>query len=957
MVKTLPEEWALVAVGDKKAPLGTDWQNKPLALEDFRKATQAGMFESLSITSKEGQTFHPSVNWWYAIGVLCGKPSGGLLFVDHDGASCDGLVEQLSNQPIAQALPKTLVVTSGREGRYQAIYRVPEQFWDAIATRKIRTGTQDKDGKPEQLELRWDGCQSVVGGYHPLTHSYQWLPGQSPQECEVAETPKWLIERMLKDIPLHQPAQVKSNHHPASLLCTTRDWARSYLAAVPSAEDYDTWIQVGMALHSADENLLVDWDDWSRGATNYKPGECERHWKSFQPSRGIGLGTLGQLAKQNNWQSPFRESKSDRSAPTVTHSSNILVIPLPLQELEEDFEELAQEVQSFVHLTEEHVPVQDLLSLRLTVPLMHRAKQFNVPLESFVGILLPVAASLLKIGTQLEISASSEYRCPPILWTGLVGESGANKSPIFDSLLKPLEGLQAQADEIYKIEFTQYENELEDWQKCPKESRGNQPLFPVQREYYLQDATLEAIAACLSTQPDRGVVIPIDEFASFFNGFNQYRSGGRGNDRQKLLSAYDGKAVKVNRKAGSRISLTQTAISLTGTIQPCVLRKQMGDLNEVDGFWARFLWIQLPLTRMPAPGEGVSYDLSGLLRSLYQGLESLTPETYQFDQRGRAIWVDWHNYCEDQKLDEANPARRAIYPKSKERAARIALVVHCINAVVEDRIPERIIPSNLLESAIAFTKWSIGQTQLIYADAGAVSHEETSKIVRFIERFRNSSWITARNVTHWWSAKPKLKAEAARAFMKQVVDLGYAIDNGKTGKDYAIRIKGNADNSGNNPPESFDSLDTALGNKNGNSPVTTNGTNPELPTEQNFKIENSLASSLDSLSTGATTEHCSRNSSNGKDESPVDLLPDVIRIVTTPTSPPDQGSTGICYPVTDTVIQAGDRVVLTGEGSNRPPDELKAVWTVQAIQEQKAIVESETFERRVFPLMWLTLYE
>ena len=360
---------------------------------------------------------------------------------------------------------------------------------------------------------------------------------------------------------------------------------------------------------------------------------------------------------------------------------------------------------------------------------------------------------------------------------------------------------------------------------------------------------------------------------------------------------YIPKAIKVNRKAGNRISLTQTAISLTGTIQPCVLRKQMGDLNEVDGFWARFLWIQLPLTRMPAPGEGVSYDLSGLLRSLYQGLESLTPETYQFDQRGREIWIDWHNYCEDQKLDEANPVCRAIYPKSKERAARVALIVHCLNAVAEDQIPERIVPSNLLESAIAFTKWSIGQTQLIYADAGAVSHEETSKIVRFIERFRNSSWITARNVTHWWAAKPKLKAEAARAFMKQVVDLGYAIDNGKIGKLYAIRIKRMADNSGNNLPQSLEPLGIARGNKRGNSLVTTDGTNPKNITEPAFRSGNNFGSPLNNSDIGVTKEHCSRNSSNGKvaSNSSVDLLPGVTCIVTTANPSPDKESMGVCY--------------------------------------------------------------
>jgi hypothetical protein len=791
-VKRFPDDWALVAARGNKVPLGNNWQNTPLTKQDFEQAHRIGRFDRLVITpsDKSKPPFSAPFAWLRAVGVLCGTQSGGLVCVDHDGVSCDELIESLSGCPVAEALPKTPTVTSGRTGRYQTIYGVPECYWEEIATKKIKTGTVGDDGKHEQLELRWDGCQSIVAGHHPLTGSYHWIPGQAPWECEVAEAPKWVIEQMLKNVSSHQSALAQSNHRPVTSTWTDRDWARSYLAVIPSAEDYETWIQVGMALQSVDEDLLADWDGWSKGASNYEQGACEKHWKSFKSSKGVELGTLGWLAKQNGWQSPFKESRGALPTLTVVQGSNSTqTIPSSKEVTDEDFEELAQEVQTLVKLTEESAPVQKLFSPNLTTPLMHRTKQFNVPLESFVGILLPVAASLLKVGTQLEIAVSTDYRSPPILWTGLVGESGANKSSIFDSLLRPLEWLQVQADEIYQLEFAQYEAELEDWQKRSKEERGNKPTPPVRREYYLQDVTVEGIATCLSLQPDRGTVISIDEFAGFFNGFNQYRSGGKGNDRQKFLSAYDGRPIKVNRKAGNRISLPQTSISLTGTIQPCVLKKLMSDLAEVDGFWARFFWIPLPLTEMPPPSEGVNYDLSGILRSLYQGLEALAPEIYQFDQRGQAIWRDWHIFCEKHKVSEPNPSLRAIYPKSKERAARIALVVHCINAVVEGRVPERIIPGDLLEAAINLTRWSIGQTRLIYADAGAVSQEESAKIVRFVERFRNCEWITARDVTHWSSAKPKPKAEAARGFMKQVVDLGYAIDNGKTGKAYAIRIE------------------------------------------------------------------------------------------------------------------------------------------------------------------------
>ncbi|MEO0947802.1 MAG: hypothetical protein AAFY11_06615, partial [Cyanobacteria bacterium J06641_5] len=47
------------------------------------------------------------------------------------------------------------------------------------------------------LEFRWNGCQSVVIGHHPMTAGYRYLPGQSFAECEIAEAPLWMVEQML----------------------------------------------------------------------------------------------------------------------------------------------------------------------------------------------------------------------------------------------------------------------------------------------------------------------------------------------------------------------------------------------------------------------------------------------------------------------------------------------------------------------------------------------------------------------------------------------------------------------------------------------------------------------------------------------------------------------------------------------------------------------------------------
>ena len=124
---------------------------------------------------------------WYrtqvgAIGCLAGAASGGLLFVDCDGESATALLQSWGE------VPGTWAVRSGRPGRQQLVFQVPQQFWGAIETTKIQTG--DDEG----LELRWSGCQSVVFGQHPTTKQpYQWFG----TDGEIAEAPLHLIEKML----------------------------------------------------------------------------------------------------------------------------------------------------------------------------------------------------------------------------------------------------------------------------------------------------------------------------------------------------------------------------------------------------------------------------------------------------------------------------------------------------------------------------------------------------------------------------------------------------------------------------------------------------------------------------------------------------------------------------------------------------------------------------------------
>ena len=288
-LEQLPDEWGLVAVGNDKRPYQPEWQKHPLSKEQLIAEIQAGRA--------------------VAVGVIAGPQSGGLLFVDHDGLGASEVLEQIG-APLRD-LPKSWAVTSGRDGRLQIIYQVPEPFWSTIKTTKLRSSI-----KGEQLELRWAGCQSVVAGAHPITGAYRWIKGRSPSDLPIAIAPSTLLQQMLRQQPeptplLRLPVQTASDR-------TDEDWARIWLEALsPSrADDYDYWIEVGQCLQSVGDHMLADWEAWSRQSSKWEAGGCDYHWRSFSPDGKRDIRHLCNLAKEDGWQ-----PKQRQLAPVSTSSN------------------------------------------------------------------------------------------------------------------------------------------------------------------------------------------------------------------------------------------------------------------------------------------------------------------------------------------------------------------------------------------------------------------------------------------------------------------------------------------------------------------------------------------------------------------------------------------------------------------------------------------------------------
>jgi len=78
-----------------------------------------------------------------------------------------------------------------------------------------------------------------------------------------------------------------------------------------AALSYQEWVNVGMALHAEGFDWSV-WDNWSRVDRRYRPGECERKWRTFRGcSAPIKGGTIVQMAKQRGWTPRFEDGVMD----------------------------------------------------------------------------------------------------------------------------------------------------------------------------------------------------------------------------------------------------------------------------------------------------------------------------------------------------------------------------------------------------------------------------------------------------------------------------------------------------------------------------------------------------------------------------------------------------------------------------------------------------------------------
>lgn len=505
------------------------------------------------------------------------------------------------------------------------------------------------------------------------------------------------------------------------------------------ADDYSDWVKVGLCLAEIDSSVegFDKWLEWSRQSEKFDETEVENYrqkWNSFGRSfTGFAVSNLISMANEDDPrvevevvgirpQQPKTTSKTHEADPGEVRR----FVPFPVHVLPEPFNELVSQSATALQVDPSMV----------AVPL----------LSAFAGAVG---------GNSVRLVVKSGWLEPAVLWTVVSAESGTGKTHAFDLALAGVTEIQKRAfkrhaEEMkeFKGQFAIFQRDLAKWNRGKEETpRPEEPEQPVCWRVKLDDSTVEALVSRLRENP-RGLLVAVDELSGFFGSFDRYASGS--GDESKWLRAYDGKDLTVDRKTGDSpvLHVPRAAVSITGTIQPELLRKHFTPDRMESGLVSRFLLVEPPELQR----EGwIDTEVDPKLKDrCFEVVEKLCllkgepgeetdseakPVLLRFTSSGKSEFVDWCRFHQSVQEDTFG-AVRAAYAKLKSVPARVGLVFHLVRRAAGDPTledPDRVDGASI-RSGREVAEFFRNEIERLYSTFGASGLDANSrKVLQVVE--------------------------------------------------------------------------------------------------------------------------------------------------------------------------------------------------------------------------------
>jgi hypothetical protein len=417
-------------------------------------------------------------------------------------------------------------------------------------------------------------------------------------------------------------------------------------------------------------------------------------------------------------------------------------------EVEESRGDRQQEIEEFLEAKTKTktLDLAHFLPAQIAEPVKLWCKWLNIRPEVALSAILAATSSLHPVETELVIHRSQEFSVPPNLFVAIVAESGQKKSPIFKTLIrKPLGRLQREANILYENDMKRYTAELAEWEKDP--SNNSKPTKPGKPVFYFTDSTGEGIKAQAQECPDKALLGLVDEISGLFNSANQYR-GGKGSDRQDMLSYFDGFGQTVLRASGIKVDVDRIYLTLFGGIQPKVLRELTRDLDDPDGQWARFLFASQPLAAAIMDDDGSGVNINELMAGCYRQVAALGKHEYTLSREAFKRYQKVYNHLEQKRVSHPQAGMRAIFSKMEGLIGRLALNLHAVSVAVNgtvNGVNDTEISIDTMNKAIELAGFYMSEIKAIHAESAAEGGELSALLAKLLDSAVTAGRLTSRD--------------------------------------------------------------------------------------------------------------------------------------------------------------------------------------------------------------------
>ncbi len=301
----------------------------------------------------------------------------------------------------------------------------------------------------------------------------------------------------------------------------------------------------------------------------------------------------------------------------------------------------------------------------------------------FIGVAM-LATLGAAIGNSRVVEVKGDWVEGATLYTAIVGDPGAAKSPALNAATFPAFKKQEELGREYREALSEYRD------NDPENGVGEEPVY---HRSVVQDTTVEALIERLGENL-RGLLSSNDEITGWVRQMDQYKAGAKGTDRQFWLSVWSNTFVSVDRKGRKEpLIVYRPFVAVAGGIQPAILSELKN--NREDGLLDRFLFGYPESMPNGWSDDEISEETKASYKKIYDELYGLgmdtdengTPDPIKatFMASAKKLFIEaFNSLCKEMDQPDFPAHLKGPWLKMRSYLARLSLII-CMADTVEPR--------------------------------------------------------------------------------------------------------------------------------------------------------------------------------------------------------------------------------------------------------------------------------